>query len=91
MWPLNFPSLPPAPGTELSPQSQCNDPVQSSEEKEGVACLGVRTWPHARPSPHLADRHETEKVLDLTPDTEVLAQRTVAQGQLFRVLVLRSG
>lgn len=45
---------------------------------------------HAHP-PHLEDRHETERVLDLSPDTEVLAQRTVAQGQLFRVLVLRAG
>lgn len=42
-------------------------------------------------SPHLVDRHETERALDLSPDTEVLAQRTVAQGQLFRVLFLCAG
>jgi hypothetical protein len=28
---------------------------------------------------------------DLSPDTEVLAQRTVDQGQLLLVLVLRTG
>lgn len=49
--PLAFPNLLPAPGTELRPQSQCDDPVQSREEKEGVACLGGCTRPHPCPFP----------------------------------------
>lgn len=49
-----------------------------------LASGAVHGHTHAHPQ-HLVDRHETERVLDLSPDTEVLAQRTVAQGQLFRV------
>lgn len=36
------------------------------------------------------DGHETERVLDLSPDPEVLAERKVPQGQLLRVLVLHT-
>lgn len=70
-----------APGAELRPQSQCNNPVQSSEENEGVACLGGHPQ-------HLVDGRETERGLDLSPDTEILAERTVPQGQLLQVLIL---
>lgn len=81
--------FPSTPGAELRPQSQCNDPIQSSEGKEGVACLGGLT-PHTCPPQQSVDGHETERVLDLSPDPEVLAERTVPQGQLLRVLVLRA-
>lgn len=45
--------------------------------------------PRTRAHPqHLVDGHETERGLDLSPDTEILAERTVPQGQLLQVLIL---
>lgn len=35
------------------------------------------------------DGQETERGLDLSPDTEILVERTVPQGQLLQVLILR--
>ena len=37
----------------------------------------------------MVDGHETERGLDLSPDTEILAERTVPQGQLLQELILR--
>lgn len=47
---------------------------------------GAAQRAHAHPQ-HSVEGHETERVLDLSPDTQVLAERTVPQGRLLRVLV----